>query len=105
MNVKDIFETYMVGDNVMTPYITGYNSKKFDDCTLLFELSEGRAFNGGLNYAATVLILENEQVQQIDLGHLFSTEEERDEHIDSINQKDIDNAIKFGKILKLNEVI
>lgn len=103
MVVKEIFEAYMVGDNVMTPDITGYSSRKFDDCTLLFELSEGRAFNGGLNYAVAVLILEDAQVQQIDLGQLFSTEEERNEHIDDISQEDIDNARRFGKILDLNK--
>ena len=101
MNVKTIFQKYMVGDNIVTPTITKYGSKKLEKCTILYEYSEGIGMSDQYLYGLTILILEDNKVQQIDLGRLYASTEERQKYLNSINQQKVDNALRFGKTLTL----
>ena len=99
MTVQAIFKAYMVGDNIVTPSISGYGSLSFPSCTLIYELSHGNGIYGQPLYGLATLVVENNAVQQIRLGDIFKTPEERARYIAQITEEDIKNADRFGKIL------
>ena len=99
--IRTIFKKYMVGDNIVTPKITGYGSKKIGNSTLAYELSKGVGMYGQDLFGLAILIIENNTVQQIHLGGLFKSNKERRKYIDNLTEEDVNKGYRFGKIMKL----
>ena len=99
--IKTIFKRYMVGDNIVTPKITGFGSRTIGNSILAYELSKGVGMYGQDLFGLAILIIENNTVQQIDLGGLFESNKARRKYIDNLTEEDINKGYRFGKIMKL----
>ena len=104
MGTSEIFDKYFNGaKNFFTNHTYGFGRIKFDEELLFYEKSQGKGLFGSQLYGVTFLIGNSEtgEVQRIDLSKCFSSKEEVENYIATINLEVFENADRYGEIKKI----